>query len=299
MKKIALVLVFIILLLCGCSQTPKDNDKLKIVATNFSCYDFSRAVAGADAEITMLIPPGTDIHSFEPTALDIAKIKECDLFIYVGGESDNWVDKILTGLNKDENKVLNLFKKLGISNEHSHETDEHIWTSPEIAIKIVNLICDSLSSANNSETLKYKNNAEEYVKKIESVVSYTKSVVENAEHTHLVIADRFPLKYFTEFYSLKVTAAFSACDHETDIDLNTAAALIETVKKEKLSSIFITESGNRSLAEAIKKSTGAEILTLHSLQNISSEDLKNGETFVTLMHKNAEVLRKGLTLCHL
>ncbi len=299
MKRLSVVLVVILLLLCGCSEMPDNNDKISIVATNFSCYDFSRAVAGKDTEITMLIPPGADIHSFEPTALDIAKINECDLFIYVGGESDNWIDKILVSLKETDGKVINLFKELGMNTEHSHETDEHIWTSPDNAVKIVNIIKGALSEINSSDKEKYSKNAEKYIKEIKTVVSETKSVIENAEHKHLVIADRFPLKYFAEFYSLEVTAAFSACDHETDIDLNTAATLIETIKNKKLSTVFITESGSRSLAEAISKSTRAEILTLHSLQSISVDDFKNGETFVTLMRKNAEALRKGLTLCHL
>ncbi len=295
MKKILSLIFAFTLLLCGCSNVKSDSGKLNIVATNFSCYDFARAVAGDSADITLLIPPGADIHSFEPTALDIAKIKDSDLFIYVGGESDAWVEKILENLKKEDAAVLNLFDELGL--EHNHETDEHIWTSPENAIKIVNLIRDNLNNINSDNSKKYITNAQQYVSEIKNVEDTTKEIIAAAEHKHLVIADRFPLKYFAEYYGLNVTAAFSACDHETDIPLNTAASLIETVKINNLAYIFVTESGNRDLAKIISDNTGCEILTLQSIQSISAKDLENGVTYVSLMEQNANVLRKGLTLC--
>lgn len=294
-RLIALIIVFT-LLLCGCANIENTKEKLSIVATNFSCYDFARAVAGDSADITLLIPPGADIHSFEPTALDIAKIKDSDLFIYVGGESDSWVEKLIRNLKKEDTSVLNLFDKLGL--QHNHETDEHIWTSPENAIKIVNLIRDNLNNINSANSKKYTANAEKYVSEIKNVGDSTKEIIAASEHRHLVIADRFPLKYFAEYYGLNVTAAFSACDHETDVPLNTATTLIETVKSNNLAYIFVTESGSRDLAKIIADNTGCEILTIHSVQSISAEDLKNGVTYVSLMEQNAQSLRKGLTLCH-
>ncbi len=294
-RLIALIIVFT-LLLCGCANIENAKEKLSIVATNFSCYDFARAVAGNTADITLLIPPGADIHSFEPTALDIVKISDADLFIYVGGESDSWVEKVLESLKKEDTAVLNLFEKLGFP--QNHETDEHIWTSPENAIKTVNLIRDYLTATDTANSKEYTMNAENYVSEIKNVVGTTKEIIALAEHKHLVIADRFPLKYFAEYYGLNVTAAFSACDHETDIPLNTAATLIETVKDNNLAYIFVTESGNGDLANIIADNTGCKILTLHSVQSISAENLKNGVTYVSLMKQNAQSLRKGLTLCH-
>ena len=290
MKRL-IALFLCMIFLCGCSQINNKTDKLNIVATNFVCYDFARAVLGDKAEITMLIPPGSDMHAFEPSAKDIANIHDCDLFLYIGGTTDNWAEKTLSGIS--DNKSIRLIDTVTLI-KNGETYDEHVWGSPENAIKMINAILEKTCEidANNSDL--YRKNAKDYIEKIDSAEQKTKSVIDSAKVKKIVVADRFPLIYFTEYYGLEYEAAFGGCEHDTDASLHTVAHLIDSVKEDKLTAVYRIGGSGLSVADAVSKGTGAKILKLNSYQNISADQFKNGITYIDIMNKNAETLREGL-----
>ena len=288
MKKVLILVLVFILALSGC--TAAKSDKIQIATTIFPEYDFARAVAGDLADVSMLIPAGSDMHSFEPTAQDLAKISESQLFIYVGGESDKWVEKVLENVNPRKTKVLRLLDVVEIKDG----ADEHIWTSPDNAATIINAIRDIMCEIDVENRGVYRGNADGYIKEIDEAAQHTRLVVETAKNKKIVVADRFPLKYFAEYYGIEYVAAFGGCEHDTDADVATVTSLINTVKKDKLSAVFHIELSSADLANTVAKSTGAKVLELHSAHNVSVEDYKKGVTYVDLMKRNTKTLEEGL-----
>ncbi len=293
MKKCLILIFVLILALSGCAQM-RSTDKMKIATTIFPEYDFARAVAGEKAQISMLIPAGSDMHSFEPTALDIAKISDSDLFIYNGGESDSWVEKILVNLDTKKTKVLKMTDFVPMTEGDYHEYDEHIWTSPENAKKMVVAIGETVSKIDKENAEYYNKNTENYIAAIDKTAAQTKDIIGSAAHKKIVVADRFPLKYFAEYYGLEYVAAFGGCEHDTDAPLSTVTRLIEAINKDELSAVFHIELSTKNVAETVADATGAKILEIHSAHNISSDDFKNGVTYVDIMKRNMADLEKGL-----
>lgn len=303
MKKVKFILITCIcfcLLLSGC-QFDESNGKIKITATCISCYDFARAVAGDKADISLILPPGTDIHSFEPTINDISGIQESDLFIYIGGESDTWVERVLDCVENVNSIKMANYVDLSHEHEHTHnhkhsdhEYDEHIWTSPANAEIMINAISEALSMIDAENSHYYNANAAEYIEKINHQAALTAEVVELSRTKHIVVADRFPFKYLTDYYNLGYTAAFSGCDEDTDADLTTVIKLIETVEQKEITGVFVTELSTKNLAETVSRQTGAKIIELHSFHNISAEDFKNGITYLDVLERNRLALAEGL-----
>lgn len=290
MKRI-LAIIICLILLCGCSAPQQDNGKLTIVTTNFVCYDFARAVVGDTANLSILVPVGSDIHSFEPSARDIANINDCDLFVYIGGESDTWVDRTLSNLNS--NNQLKLID--GISLIKNGETyDEHIWTSPENAKKMINAILKKICEIDSQNNEIYRKNAEDYIKKISEAEQETKNVISTAKVKKIVVADRFPLIYFTEYFGIEYVAAFNGCEHDTDADLHTVARLIDAVNKDGLKTVYCISGSGLSVADAVVNATGATKAELHSFVNITPVEFQNGTTYIDIIKRNTEALRKGL-----
>ena len=299
-----LLLLGICLLISGCGGRAQ-SEKMLITATNFAEYDFARAVAGDKCEIKMLIPPGRDMHSFEPTATDILSIENSSLFLYVGGESDSFVDKILHSINNEKLSVLKMSDFVCLTGEeHHHEEghhhahnenyDEHIWLSPDNAVKMITAIKNELSRIDPENSDYYNENAQKYCAEIETLATETEKVIGSSRVKTIVVADRNPYKYFTEYYGITATAAFAACSEDTDADLATVIRLIEAVRENSLSAVFVTEMPSYDLANTVKDNTGAEILVLHSYHNVSSEDFYSGITYIELMEQNKNSLERGL-----
>lgn len=297
------ILIGICLLFSGCGEAA-NNDKVVITATNFAEYDFARAVAGDKADVKLLIPTGRDIHSFEPTASDIVNIENSDLFIYIGGESDSFVDKILSSVTFDGLMVLKMSDYVGLCFEHGHsdeqhhhhtedEYDEHIWLSPENAEKMILAIKDALCKIDAKNQEFYTQNADKYIGEIMAEAEKTATIVKSARVKTIAVADRNPYKYFTEYYGISTISAFDACSEDTDADLNTVLTLIQTVKENNLPVIFVTEMSNRDLADTVAENTGATILTLHSYHNVSQTNFNNGVTYLDLMKQNRQALAKA------
>ena len=316
------------------TDKPTEGKKLQIVTTNFPSYDFARAITKEDAEVTMLVKPGAETHSFEPSPQDIITIQNADLFIYTGGDSDEWVDGILESV---QNKNFHVFKMMDAVNlieeetvegmqeeehEHDHadadhaneeadhdhekadqaeeheeegpEMDEHVWTSPKNAITIVEKLEETLSGLDESHKDSFKANSESYVKELEELDKSFKEVVDSGKRKEIIVADRFPFAYFCKEYGLSYFAAFPGCSTDTQPSAATIAFLTDKVKEDKIPVVFHIEMGNEDMVNAISKDTGAKKLLLNSVHNVTDSDFKAGKTYVDLMKPNVEALKEAL-----
>lgn len=283
-----------------------EKEKTSVVAATFAPYDFARQIAGDDAEVTMLLAPGEESHTFEPTASDIMKIEQCDVFIYGGGESDEWVNSMLSSIDTEKISVIRMMDVTenlkeetleGMESEeedHHHEDeeyDEHVWTSPENAEKIVSAISKALCEKDNEHSKDYKKRTAEYLSKLDALDKEFEAFSKVAAGKHFVVGDRFPFKYLADEYSLKFYAAFPGCSAQSDANPTTIAFLSQKVKEEKIPVVFKVDLSTGSVAKSISESTGAKVMTLYSCHVISADDFKNGETYLSLMEHNLDVLK--------
>lgn len=310
MKRIAVFLFVMLILLSavGCTTDPvSDDGKLHVVTTTFPAYDFARAVVGDAGTVTMLITPGTETHSYDPSPQDIRKIQNCDLFIYGGGESDAWMDAILSSIDTSGITVLamtdaaNLLQEDHIHNPDEEESDhtegaydEHVWTSPANAAAIVGAVRDAVRTIDPANADVYTRQAGAYIDAITALDAEFSALVQGAQRKTVLFADRFPFLYFVERYGLSYYAAYPGCAEKTEPGPKTVAYLIDMVTAEGIPAVFYTEFSDQRLADAICENTDAIKLLFHSCHNVSGEDFKAGETYVSLMRKNLTNLRKAL-----
>ena len=331
MKKITALLALLMLggALAGCGKQNDTNktDKLSIVTTIFPEYDWVREILGdkADnAEVTMLLDNGVDLHSYQPTADDIVKISDCDLFIYVGGESDGWVDDALKNATNKNMKVINLLDVLGDSvkteevvegmqeTEHDHdhdhskevstfedeeEKDEHVWLSLKNAEVFVNAISKSLQELDPDNRDTYAANAAAYIEKLSALDGEYQAAVDAATYKTVVFGDRFPFRYLVDDYGLRYYAAFVGCSAETEASFETVSFLAKKVDELKLPCVLTIEGAQHKIAETIVRNTAEKnqkVLTMDSLQSTSSKDVANGTTYLSVMEKNLSVLKEAL-----
>ena len=341
MKRIiplCLALVMTVGLLAGCGkqneQTASDETRLRVVTTIFPEYDWVREILGdkADnAEVTMLLDNCADLHSYQPTADDIVKISECDLFIYVGGESDDWVDDALKNAANKNMKVINLLEALGErvkteevvegmqeeehdhdhdhedadehddAKEHDHEEeaeyDEHIWLS----LKNAQMLCSAISAVlqqidpDNKDT--YAANASAYIKKLSALDADYQAAVDAAACKTVLFGDRFPFRYLAEDYGLRYYAAFAGCSAESEASFETISFLAGKVDELNLPCVLTIEGVQHKIAETIVRNTAAKnqkVLTMDSMQSTTSKDAANGATYLSVMEQNLSVLKEAL-----
>lgn len=312
MKKIIVLLLgalMVLSVLSGCDKKNDNDNKLKVVTTTFPIYDWVREVLGdVDVDVEVLLNNGVDLHSYQPSIEDIAKINNADVFMYVGGESDGWVESVLES-NKNV-RVVNLLEVLGDSvkleeelegvehdHEHDHEDeeeyDEHVWLSLRNAKKCVEAIKDVLCELVPTNMDRYKKNAEEYIEKLELLDQKYMEVVDSSKNDTLVFGDRFPFRYLVDDYNLNYYAAFVGCSTESEASFNTITFLAKKLDELGLTSILTIEGNNHKIAETIIKNTenkNQEILTLNSMQG----SILEGDTYLSIMENNLEVLKKAL-----
>ena len=356
----------------GLNKKDSARSKISIIATNFPAYDFARAVAGDKANVKMLIKPGAETHNFEPTPNDIIDLKNSRMFIYTGGESDEWVKKILNEIDPKTTKIIKMMDQVKTvkeelvegmeddeeSHDHDHEhednhnhdhnhkhdhkhehghdheheaedehdhdhdhkydhehehdhdhdhkhntsaehseegeDDEHVWTSPKNAIKIINAIKSELVNIAKDDAATFNQNTENYSKKLSDLDQSFRDIVASARRKTLVFGDRFPLRYFVDEYGLNYFAAFPGCSEQTEASSKTISFLIDKVKAEQIPVVLKIEQSNGKIAETISKATNAKVLTFQSAHNVSPEDFKKGVTYIDLMTGNLKVLKEAL-----
>jgi zinc transport system substrate-binding protein len=308
MKKLVLSLMLVVF---ACIASAAQEKKLKIITTIFPQYDFIREIAKDKVELVQLLPLGAESHSFEPAPKDIIRIRNCDMFVYVGGESDEWIKKILTSQDIDPKKtiaLINLVKPLeeeiveGMQEEEEEgeeegeekEYDEHVWTSPKNAVIIIEALLNYLKQADSKNADFYEKNAKEYIKRLESLDAEFEEIVKNAKRNAIVFADRFPLRYFADRYGLKYFAAFPGCSSETEASAGTIKFLIDKIKSENIPVVFHIEFSNEKMANAVSEATKAKKELFHSCHNLSKKDFKNGVGYADLMQRNAKALKEAL-----
>lgn len=277
------------------------KDKTTVVTTTFAQYDFARQIVGDKAQVIMLLSPGEESHTYEPTPEDIMKIQQCDVFVYGGGESDAWADNILQSVD-DSVKIVKMMDVTELyiedhyeDEDHSHEHedeeyDEHVWTSPLNAIKITKAICEALIECDSENKDFYENNTEKYIESLTALDKDFEKLFEENEDKYIIVGDRFPFKYFTQRYSLDYFAAFPGCSAQTEANPKTMARLIDKAKQGDISVIFKVDLSKGNVAQTIAESAGCKVDTLYSCHVISSEDFENGETYISLMRRNLSAI---------
>lgn len=301
---------------CAANEKASSDDKLSIVTTIFHEYDWTREILGdnaADVGLTMLLDNGVDLHSYQPTADDIIKISECDLFIYVGGESDGWVDDVLKNSTNKDMKVVALLDVLGdaVKNEETvegmqeeehgeeneEEKDEHVWLSLKNAEVLCNAIADALEEIDPDNKDIYAENASAYIAKLSALDKDYSDTVSNGARKTILFGDRFPFRYMADDYGLTYYAAFAGCSAETEASFETISFLAKKTDELKLPCVLAIEGAKHDIAETIVQNTASKnqkILTMDSMQSVTSEDIKSGVTYLEIMEKNLSALKEAL-----
>ena len=312
MKRFLCTVLLLSLFVCalfagGKKDGAANNGKPDVVAANFPAYDFARQIAGDTINLYMLLPPGAESHSFEPTPRDIIRIQNSSLFIYTGGESDAWVDRILESMDASKMHIVRMMDAVdvveeeiveGMEEEEEEEEgaayDEHIWTSPKNAIRIMRGIANVLCEIDSANAALFRQNAQSYISRLEALDREFQAVVDGAKRKTIVFGDRFPFRYFADAYGLEYFAAFPGCSTETECSAATLAFLINKIKKEKIPVVFHIELSNEKMADTIAGETGAKKLLLHACHNITKRDFDRGLTFLELQKANVPKLKEAL-----
>ena len=315
----------LLLLLSGCASPgtagSEDSGKIRAVATIFPQYDFLRQIGGDHLELTMLLNPGAESHSFEPTPADMITVSQSDLFVYVGGDSDAWVETILESVDVSEKEIVTLMDCVETVAEedvegmethgHAHdhededptaadgdheedEQDEHVWTSPRNAVRIVEKLRDALIAVDPENAGDYTQNAADYIDRLNRLDQEFQETVDTAKRHTILLGDRFPFRYLADAYGLDYYAAFPGCSSESEASAKTIAFLIDKVKEEKIPVVFSIELSNEKMTDSICEATGATKLQLHSCHNVTRDDFEQGITYLDLMERNVQALKEAL-----
>ena len=304
----------------GLNGTDDRKQCLNVVTTLFPYYDFTRQIAGGEVELSLVVPAGMDSHSFEPTPADMRLIQNADILIRNGGEMEHWLDEVLEALDTSDMTIVTMMDYVDTVEEelvegmedagHDHGTevdyidydgheaeieyDEHIWTSPVNAMKLVAVIRDVLAEKDTANQEFYRRQAGAYLLRLESIDAGFRQVSDARKRNMIVIGDKFPFRYLADEYHLDYRAAFSGCSSDTEPSAKTIAYLIDKVKEEQIPVVYYLELSSHRVAEIIGEETGAKPLLLHSCHNVTRAQFDAGITYAELMEQNIENLRKGI-----
>lgn len=329
---VCILITACLFLFVGCGNAAEtrggddDGNGLTVVATNFPGYDFARAVVGDKGEVSMLLAPGEETHSFDPTPADIIAIENSDVFLYVGGESDDWVRNLLSSVDRDSLRAVSLMESVSLyeeetkegmmsrghdhgegkeeeahvaeADEHKHEHeaeyDEHVWTSVKNAAVLVKTVEDNVCAIDPENAAYYHQNAAAYIEELTKLDADFHKVAEQSQRQTILFGDRFPFLYFVREYGLDYYAAFPGCSSETEPNAATIAFLIDKGNAENVPVILKEKMSNGNIASAIAEETGSKVLSFYACGNIPAADFEKGETYLSLMEKNLAVLKEAL-----
>ncbi len=340
MKKIVSLLCLIVLLagiFTACGDKEKNDEKnqangeekLKIVTTIYPPYDFAKKIGGDSVDVKMLLKPGMETHSYEPSPKDIEAIKNSDIFICIGSHNEEWVNNIFESMDGEKPDVIKMMDFVELldselvdgmehkhkeqdehheeaekphngdeeqheEKEHSHSVDEHVWTSPKNAIEIVKVIADKMIEKDEKNIKEYETSSKAYISELEKIDTDLQNIVDSAKRKTILFADRFPFRYLANEYGLNYYAAFTGCSSETEADAGTIVFLKDKVIEEQLPVVFTIEMANGRMADAICEDTGAKKLILHSCHNLTKDELEAGEDYISVMRSNLKNLEKAL-----
>lgn len=321
-KKLALLtlLTSALFLLASCSPSENvpSDDRLSVVATIFPQYDFAKQIGGDRIRLKMLTAPGGESHSYEPTPQDIKAVRDCDIFICAGGESDIWYNTVLKSLDLKDVTVISLMECVrdrlkeeeitegmrgekysltnGVNEEEETEYDEHVWTSLKNTQIISRKIGDTMIQLDEKNADFYNKNTEAYIKKLGDLDRKYQAASDKAENKTLVFGDRFPFRYLFDDYGLNYYAAFPGCSTDSDVSAKTMLFLINKIKEEDLPAVYYIEFSARRIADTVAEETKAEPILFHSCHTVSKSELENGVTYLSLMEQNLENLKRGLNI---
>lgn len=301
--------------LAGCAAPPEEDGRLRVTATTFPVYDLARAVGGDAVALTLLCDPGADAHDFDPTPSDLAALSRAAVFVCVGGESDVWVDRLLA--ENAGGRVCRLIDEISplpearvpdsAENEaidpdadahaHAGEADEHIWTDPRRAAALLSVLARVFTQADPAHGAMYAANAAAYAQRLTALDADFRALIQAAPDPFLLVADRFPFRYFAAAYDLPYAAAFAGCDSEADPSAATVARLLRAAEAHHVRVIFTIELSNGRLANALAEQTGARVATLYSGQSVSRADFDAGVTWADLLARNLEALKEAWMPC--
>lgn len=305
-----LTVIFVLSVFSGCSlSSAEDDGRITVVTTIFPAYDFVKQIAGDKVDVVMLLPPGVESHAYEPAPSDIIAIENADLFFYVSEHTETWVEQIISSLKNNNVEIVSVADGTGIEvhghnhdhhDHHDHEdsdeceTDEHIWTNLEYSAAMIDFIAVKLSEKDPDNEAFYESNAEKYKSEILSLKADFETMIENSKRKEIVSGSRFAMKNFTNEFGLTFTAAFDSCVDNTEPSAAVMAKIIDKINEDDIPVIFYEELTEPKIARAVSLETGVRMLLLHSCHNVSSEELENGETYLSLMQKNYYNLKEAL-----
>lgn len=318
MKRMVLVVLMAgALALAGCAPSATVPEAARegasgpvVIASLFAPFDFARQIAnGTRTQVSMLMQPGVEAHTFDPTPADILRISGADLFVYIGGENEAWVEGVLEAAGGhvkalklldhvaalEEEIVPGMQAEEGEPGADEGQADEHIWTSPINAIAMSRAIADALIGMDPGGEKTYRANLSEYEARLTELDGEFGRAVGGGVRRELVFGDRFPFLYFAKRYGLTYSAAFPGCGSETEPSAATLKFLIDKVKSEDIPVVFTIEQGNKRVAEAVARESGARVMTLHSAHNITVAEFDAGETYLSIMQSNIGPLRAALS----
>ncbi|MBR3766864.1 MAG: zinc ABC transporter substrate-binding protein [Clostridia bacterium] len=312
---VILTLFMLCTLFCACGEYNFSTDGFHIVCTVFPQYDWVKNIVGAteNVNIEVLLDSGTDLHSYQPTASDIVTMASADVFIYIGGESDKWIEDVLKTTANENTYVLNLMESLGEenlycveeigeehthndSNAHHHTHDEHIWLSPKKAITLTETIKNVLCEKDTVNKASYEENYSLYLSKLQALDKSYEDGIKNANKDTVIFADRFPFIYLTKDYGINYHAAFSGCSSDSEASFETVTRLANKTDELSASALLITETSDAAVANTVKNSTknkNQQILTMNSLQSVSKDKL--GSSYIEIMEENLNILKTALS----
>lgn len=327
MKKIISLFLSLIILsvavtvLSSCNtvknQPDDTTDKISVVTSIFPYYDFVKSIAGDRVNLKLLLSPGNEPHNYEPSPSDIVAIENCDIFIYNGGESDEWVENVLKSNENNSMERLKMMDCVSLlcetgdehdhshnhsdyeenhldADEHTHEYDEHIWTSVKNAEKLCSVISDSLCNVDSENSDYYTNNFKKYLSKLSDLDMRISETVNNGQRNTVVFGDRFPFRYFVTDYALEYECAFPGCNSNTEPNISTVTHMIDFVRDENIPVVFYLEFSNGKTANLIAEDTNAKTMRFSSCHNVTKDEFENGVTYISLMEQNLKALKEAL-----